>query len=77
MAKIKESTLERLKINKKEPFVVIPLKEWLKIEPILEDYLMAKSKNYIQSIKQAREDIKKKRLYIFDLKTGKLNKIKD
>ena len=77
MAKIKESTLERLKINKKEPFVVIPLKEWLKIEPILEDYLMAKSKNYIQSIKQAREDIKKKRLYIFDLKTGKLTKIKD
>jgi hypothetical protein len=45
MAKIKESTLERLKINKKEPFVVIPLKEWLKIEPILEDYLMMKSKN--------------------------------
>jgi hypothetical protein len=77
MAKIKESTLEKLKINKKEPFVVIPLKEWLKIEPILEDYLMAKSKNYIQSIKQAREDIKKKRLYIFDLKTGKLTKIKD
>jgi hypothetical protein len=77
MAKIKESTLERLKINKKEPFVVIPLKEWLKIEPLLEDYLMAKSKNYIQSIKQAREDIKKKRLYIFDLKTGKLIKIKD
>jgi hypothetical protein len=77
MAKIKESTLERLKINKKEPFVVIPLKEWLKIEPILEDYLMTKSKNYIQSIKQAREDIKKKRLYIFDLKTGKLTKIKD
>jgi hypothetical protein len=77
MAKIKESTLERLKINKKEPFVVIPLKEWLKIEPILEDYLMAKSKNYIQSIKQARGDIKKKRLYIFDLKTGKLTKVKD
>jgi hypothetical protein len=49
----------------------------LKIEPLLEDYLMAKSKNYIQSIKQAREDIKKKRLYIFDLKTGKLTKIKD
>jgi hypothetical protein len=47
MAKIKESTLERLKINKKEPFVVIPLKEWLKIKPILEDYLMAKSKNYL------------------------------
>jgi hypothetical protein len=77
MAKIKVATLEKLKINKKEPFVVIPLKEWLKIEPILEDYLMAKSKNYIQSIKQAREDIKKKRLYIFDLKTGKLTKIKD
>jgi len=77
MAKIKESTLERLKINKKEPFVVIPLKEWLKIEPILEDYLMTKSKKYLQSIKQAREDIKKKRLYIFDLKTGKLTKIKD
>jgi len=75
MAKIKESTLERLKINKKEPFVVIPLKEWLKIEPILEDYLMAKSKNYIQSIKQAREDIKKKRLYIFDLKMGILVKV--
>jgi hypothetical protein len=77
MAKIKESTLEKLKINKKESFVVIPLKEWLKIEPILEDYLMTKSKNYSQSIKQAREDIKKKRLYIFDLKTGKLTKIKD
>jgi hypothetical protein len=77
MAKIKESTLEKLKINKKESFVVIPLKEWLKIEPILEDYLMTKSKNYIQSIKQAREDIKKKRLYIFDLKKGKLTKIKD
>jgi len=77
MAKIKESTLERLKINKKEPFVVIPLKEWLKIEPMLEDYLMEKSKNYIQSIKQARGDIKKKRLYIFDLKTGKLTTVKD
>jgi hypothetical protein len=77
MAKIKESTLERLKINKKEPFVVIPLKEWLKIEPILEDYLMTKSKKYLQSIRRAREDIKKKRLYIFDLKTGKLTKIKD
>jgi hypothetical protein len=77
MAKIKESTLERLKINKKEPFVVIPLKEWLKIEPILEDYLMTKSKKYLQSIKQAREDIKKKRLYIFNLKTGKLTKVKD
>jgi hypothetical protein len=37
---------------------------------------MAKSKNYTQSIKQAREDIKK-RLYIFDFKTGKLTKIKD
>jgi hypothetical protein len=75
MAKIKESTLERLKINKKEPFVVIPLKEWLKIEPILEDYLMTKSKKYLQSIKQAREDIKKKRLYIFYLKLCKLVKI--
>ena len=75
MAKIKESTLERLKINKKEPFVVIPLKEWLKIKPILEDYLMTKSKKYLQSIKQAREDIKKKRLYIFDLKLCKLVKI--
>ena len=75
MAKIKESTLERLKINKRELFVVIPLKEWLKIEPILEDYLMTKSKNYIQSIKQAREDIKKKRLYILDLKTDKLVKV--
>jgi hypothetical protein len=75
MAKIKESTLERLKINKKEPFVVIPLKEWLKIEPILEDYLMTKSKKYLQSIRRAREDIKKKRLYIFDLKLCKLVKI--
>jgi len=76
MTKVKEVMLKSLKINKKGMFVLIPFKEWLKIEPVLEDYLLSKSQNYIKSIKQARADIEKKKLYAFDLKTGKLTKIK-
>mgnify|MGYP001078055253 CR=1 FL=1 len=77
MVKTKEIIFKSNRIQKEESFVIIPLKEWLKIEPLLEDYLMSKSKEYLQSIKQAREDIKKKKLYTFNIKTGKLTKIKN
>jgi len=77
MVKTKEIIFKSNRIQKEEPFVIIPLKEWLKIEPLLEDYLMSKSKEYLQSIKQAREDIKKKKLYTFNIKTSKLTKIKN
>lgn len=57
-----------------EPVVLVPLKDWAKIEELLEDAEMGQSVAYAQSIKKSRDEIKKGNIYALDLKTGKFNK---
>jgi PHD/YefM family antitoxin component YafN of YafNO toxin-antitoxin module len=56
------STITRTKIGRL-PVVVLPLTDY---ETLLEDLEMLRSKNLPQTIKKAREDIKKGRIYTLD-----------
>lgn len=57
-----------------EPVVLVPLKDWAKIEDLLENAEMEQSTAYTQSIKKSRDEIKTSYFYALDLKTGKFNK---
>ena len=58
-----------------EPVVLVPLKDWSKIEELLEDAEMAQSAVYAKSIKQSRLQIKNGGVYALNLDTGKFKKI--
>lgn len=57
-----------------EPVVLVPLKDWSKIEELLEDAEMAHSVIYAKSIRQSRIQIKKGEVYALDLNAGKFRK---
>ena len=58
----------------KTPVVVLLLKDWKKIEEILENHEMIASRNYKKNIALARKEIKDGKLHKFDLKNGKFIK---
>lgn len=70
-----EKIEQNLKITKgKKPMVLLPLRDWEKIENILEDLEMIRSKNFIRSIREARREYKLGKVFQFNLKTGRLIK---
>ncbi len=60
----------------KTPVVVLPLKEWGKVEAILEEYEMSVSKGYHASVQAAREEARRGKLHEFILTTRKFKKAK-
>ena len=75
----KQALLEKIEKNIRiteghRPLVTLPLREWEKLERILEDYKMISSKNFLRSIKEARKQLKTRNVFKFDLKTGKFKK---
>ncbi|MBI2591235.1 MAG: hypothetical protein HYW34_00985 [Candidatus Brennerbacteria bacterium] len=71
-----QQLLEKTKSQKigKTPVIVLPLKDWRKIEMVLEEYQTSHSLNYLQSIKESRKQIALGKLYEFNLKTGAFKK---
>ena len=73
-------TLAVLKKIKREqigelPVVILPLAQWQKVEAILEEYEMMRSRNYRKSIAEARKQIQQGKTYCLNLKTGKFRKV--
>jgi len=71
------SILDKTKIQKigKTPVVVLPLDVWQKLESALEEYQTISSLSYLKSIKESRKQIKVRKLYEFNIRTGKFKKI--
>jgi len=70
-----EKSVEKVRFHK-EPAVLPPLSEWEKIEELLEDLEMSQSSLYIKAIAGARTQIKQKKFYELDLRTGKFKVFK-
>lgn len=56
-----------------KPVVVLPLKDWQKIQIALEDFEMIQSKNYKKNIEKSRKD---KKLYEFNPAKNAFKKLK-
>ena len=52
------------------PVVVVPLKDWRKIEEIIEEYHAEKSSRYRASIRAAREQIKQGKIHRLNAAQG-------
>ncbi|MCL5674262.1 MAG: hypothetical protein M1501_00760 [Candidatus Omnitrophica bacterium] len=62
---MKNITLSKEDIQKKEGVVILPLKKWEEIEEELEDWEMYRSENLAKEIKKVREEVKEGKVISF------------
>lgn len=61
---------------KGEPVVIVSLKDWKKLELLMEEEEMRNSLSFQKAVKEGRRDIAHGKLFELDFKTGRFKKTK-